>query len=102
MQGGQSGACIETVDRFHQIEHRVTQHRGVLAHRDQRRVWDVGICERVQHLGFAQDHRVAHRPQMLRTAAEDVLSAVPGEPKHDVLRSAGDLRDVLDGTATKA
>ena len=50
VQRRRRGTSVEPVDRLHQVEDRVAEHRRVLAHRDQPRVWNVGAGQRVQHL----------------------------------------------------
>ena len=101
MQSRQPGPGVEAVHRLHQIEHRVAEHVGVVAHLDQCGVRYVGSGQSAQHAGLAQDHRVADRAQVARSATKHVLASRPGEPQHDVLGSAGDLSDALDRTLTQ-
>ncbi len=58
VQRGQCGTGVEPVDGFHEVEDGIAEHRGVLAHRDQMRMWYVGVGQCAQYPSLAQDHLV--------------------------------------------
>ncbi len=95
VQRRQPLAGVESVDRIHQIEDSVAQHTGVIARGNQVRVRNIGAGQCRKDFRFPQDHAVAPRTQVPRTSPQHVRSAGPGESQHDVLRSSGDVGNVL-------
>ncbi|BDB45653.1 hypothetical protein IWGMT90018_60990 [Mycobacterium kiyosense] len=55
----------------------------------------IGIGQRRQDPGLAQDHAVAAGTQMARPTAQHVGAAGSGEAQHHVLGAAGDGGDIL-------
>ena len=94
-------ASVESVDGFHQVEHRVTENRRVVARRNESRVWHIAAGQRGQDPGLTQDHVVAARTQVQRSAPQHVLPAGSGEPQHDVLGAPSDRTNVVQRAFTE-